>query len=140
MKLFVDTSGWIALFDESDKYHVTASKAFHLTQNQRLQLVTSDYVFDETMTHLQSKTNKHIALLCGKWILSTRYVEMVQINEDLWQAAWQMFQIYEDKEWAFTDCTSFIVMHKLNLWQVFAFDHHFQQAGFQVWPVGLEQS
>ena len=99
MNLFVDSSGWIALFDSNDKYYQLASKAMTSLQGEIVNLLTSDYVV-----------------------------------ESVWQAAWEMFQAYEDKEWAFTDCTSFVLMHQHHLWQTFSFDQHFVQAGFQLWP------
>jgi predicted nucleic acid-binding protein len=48
-----------------------------------------------------------------------------------------MFQQYDDKQWAFTDCTSFMLMRQHNLHRAFAFDHCFEQSGFQLWP-GME--
>jgi predicted nucleic acid-binding protein len=45
-----------------------------------------------------------------------------------------MFRRYDDKAWAFTDCTRFVVMRQMGLMQAFAFDDHFEQAGFQLWP------
>jgi predicted nucleic acid-binding protein len=59
---------------------------------------------------------------------------MARIDDEVWETAWEMFQAYRDKEWSFTDCTSFVLMQQHHLWQVFAFDHHFEQAGFQLWP------
>jgi predicted nucleic acid-binding protein len=50
------------------------------------------------------------------------------------EAAWEMFQAYEDKEWSFTDCTSFVLMQRRQLYLAFSFDYHFKQAGFQLWP------
>ena len=56
------------------------------------------------------------------------------MDEEWWAAAWQLFQTYDDKEWPFTDCTSFILMQRRIIRQAFAFDRHFEQAGFQLWP------
>jgi uncharacterized protein len=134
MNLFIDTGGWVGLFAEGDQYHKQATQAFQRIQGQRIRLLTSDYIFDETLTHLQKFYGRHTAMRCGRWILTTPYVQMARVDEELWEAAWKMFQAYPDKEWSFTDCTSFILMHQHHLWQVFAFDHHFEQAGFQLWP------
>jgi uncharacterized protein len=134
MNLFVDTGGWVGLFAEGDQYHNQATRAFRRIQGQRIRLLTSDYIFDETLTHLQKFYGHHTAMRCGRWILTTRFVEMARIDEELWEAAWEMFQAYRDKEWSFTDCTSFVLMQQHHLWQAFAFDHHFEQAGFQLWP------
>jgi predicted nucleic acid-binding protein len=134
MRLFVDTGGWVGLFAEGDKYHLQASRAFRRIQGQPVQLLTSDYVFDETLTHLQKFYGRQTAIRCGRWILTSYFVEMARIDDEVWETAWEMFQAYRDKEWSFTDCTSFVLMQQHHLWQVFAFDHHFEQAGFQLWP------
>jgi predicted nucleic acid-binding protein len=42
---------------------------------------------------------------------------------------WQTFHQFSDKEWSFTDCTSKVVIDKLYIQRVFAFDHHFHQFG-----------
>ncbi|MBI5054401.1 MAG: type II toxin-antitoxin system VapC family toxin, partial [Chloroflexi bacterium] len=41
---------------------------------------------------------------------------------------------YNDKQYSFTDCTSFVVMQKRKLRDAFTFDHHFEQMGFRLWP------
>ena len=53
-------------------------------------------------------------------------------------SAWDAFQKYNvDKLWSFTDCTSYAVMKRLNISEVFAFDHHFEQMGFVRLPATL---
>ncbi len=134
MNLFVDSSGWIALFGEGDKFHQQAIAAYQGLENQPLDWITTDYVFDETVTFLQKHYGLPIAQKCGNAILHTPYIKMVTIEAAVWQAAWEMFQAYTDKQWAFTDCTSFIVMQQQQVWQAFTFDQHFEQAGFRLWP------
>jgi uncharacterized protein len=36
-----------------------------------------------------------------------------------------------DKLWSLTDCVSFVVMEQRGIQQALAFDHHFEQAGFE---------
>ncbi|KAA3665475.1 MAG: PIN domain-containing protein [Chloroflexi bacterium] len=134
MNLFVDTSGWISLFDRSDKYHVVASQTWGTLRKQPLNLVTSDYVFDETITHFLYRCGRQVALRFGRWVLSTDYLTLIFIEQGTWLSAWDMLQDYKDKEWAFTDCTSFVLMQQRSLWTAFTFDPHFEQAGFQRWP------
>jgi predicted nucleic acid-binding protein len=56
---------------------------------------------------------------------------VVHISESIEGAAWEVFERFNiDKEWSFTDCTSKIVMEQRNIYEVFAFDHHFEQMGF----------
>jgi predicted nucleic acid-binding protein len=134
MNLFADTSGWIALFDKSDKYHRPAAQMLQSLKGQNLFFLTSDYILDETLTHLLYTSGRQVAISFGRWIVTSSYVEITRVNEEIWTAAWKMFQAFHDKEWAFTDCTSFVLMQRRYLWQAFTFDHHFAQAGFQLWP------
>ena len=50
--IFVDTSGWYATIVRKDHDH-KAAKQF--LSNNKLLLLTSDYVMDETVTLLQSR-------------------------------------------------------------------------------------
>jgi predicted nucleic acid-binding protein len=45
-----------------------------------------------------------------------------------------LFFRYRDKDFSFTDCTSFIVMRELKLREALTTDHHFLQAGFVIKP------
>ncbi|NHZ72049.1 MAG: PIN domain-containing protein [Aquificales bacterium] len=134
MSLFVDSSAWIGLFGSADKYYQLASRAFSTLSTQPQQLFTSDYVIDETLTHILITYGRPNALRFGHWVLSASFVDIFRVDEGVWQAAWEMFQSYDDKQWAFTDCTSFVLMRQHNLHRAFTFDHHFEQAGFQLWP------
>jgi predicted nucleic acid-binding protein len=96
--------------------------------------LTSDYVLDESLTHLLNANGHRSARDFARWILQSAQVEIVRVDEEIWEVAWEMFQAYEDKEWSFTDCTSFVLMQRHHLYAAFSFDHHFEQAGFQLWP------
>ncbi len=133
MKLFVDASAWIGMFDEHDKYHSVASQSINHIRHDA-DLFTSDYILDEALTYILNRAGKQIAVQCGKWAINAHFVTIFRVDEAVWQDAWDMFQSYEDKQWAFTDCTSFVLMRQHKLHRAFTFDHHFEQAGFQLWP------
>jgi predicted nucleic acid-binding protein len=134
MKIFVDSSAWVALFDVSDKYNSYAINGLNQMLGSHLEFITSYYVFDETVTLLLKRNGQPQAVRYGKWVLSSENIKLLNVSEAIWQDAWEMFQSYEDKQWAFTDCTSFVLMRQHKLHWAFAFDHHFEQAGFQLWP------
>lgn len=134
MRLFADTSAWVAYFDRDDMFHHAARLALTSLRDQRVTFLTSDYVLDETITMLSSYTGHRVAVAFGDWVQSERRVQIVRVNEELWQAAWQLFKRYHDKKFSFTDCTSFVLMQRQGLVDVFGFDHHFEQMGFRLWP------
>jgi uncharacterized protein len=43
------------------------------------------------------------------------------------EAAWLIFERFDDKQWSFTDCVSYVVVERLAIKTAFAFDEHFRQ-------------
>jgi len=134
MKVFVDTSAWAAYYDPSDRWHAIAVSAIRRSVHARVTFVTTDYVMDETLTLLLMHAGRGLAIQFGESVQQSRNVERVHVDPATWDEAWQMFRRYEDKRWAFTDCTSFSVMRQWGLQRAFSFDRHFEQAGFTLWP------
>ncbi len=136
MKFFADTSGWVAAFDRDDRQHAFARPAFEALLAQANLIYTSDYLVAETITFLLSHCGHFQAVKFGRAVQRSPNTRIVHIDEDLWRDAWELFQRYDDKEYSFADCTSFVLMRTLKLRDVFGFDHHFAQMGFRLWPGG----
>ncbi|MBI4822940.1 MAG: hypothetical protein HY805_01755 [Nitrospirae bacterium] len=47
---------------------------------------------------------------------------------------WKLLEKYSDKDFSFTDCTSFALMERLKIKTAFTFDAHFTQYGFNQIP------
>lgn len=63
----------------------------------------------------------------------SRKLDLLQlqvVEPDRFQAAVALFRKYADKQWSFTDCVSFVIMHELRTREAFTTDRHFKQAGF----------
>jgi predicted nucleic acid-binding protein len=58
----------------------------------------------------------------------------VRITSDDELAAWELFDARADKEYSFTDCTSFVLMRRLGISTALAADDDFVQEGFEVVP------
>jgi len=125
--IFVDTSAWFASVVPSDTDHQTASR--WVTQNTQ-PLLTTDYIVDETLTLLRSRSETLRAINLGGAFFSGTLATLYYLTEDDIQQTWQVFRQFSDKDWSFTDCTSRVVMSKLSLTDAFTFDHHFRQFGF----------
>ena len=97
-------------------------------------LITTDYVADETLTLLRVRLGLGTAEAWWKQVdgsprLRWEYVGLARADK-----ARGVFFRYRDKEFSFTDCTSFVVMRELKLREVLTTDHHFTQAGFVTLP------
>jgi predicted nucleic acid-binding protein len=136
-RIFVDSSGWIALYNRRDANHERAAAAFASLKNSQIRLVTSDYIVDESLTHIRAWGRHADAVTFGNATRGHPLVEWVDIDADIWSSAWEIFVRYDDKRFSFTDCTSFAIMRAQTIREVFTFDADFQQMGFRLWPGGV---
>lgn len=137
-KLFIDTGAWIALNNKKDKHHQDAIKANKDILDKGYFYVTTDYILDETYTLLRFDVGHKRAVEFGaeiKYLQKMVKINIVHINQDVLDKAWEIFEKYSDKDFSFTDCTSFIVMKMLGVDEVFSFDKHFEQYGFIRLPI-----
>ena len=132
MRLFVDTSAWLALDDENDQYHEKAVAKSSEIKRLRIELITSEYIIDESITLIRYRVSHKAAIIFGDSLLSSRIVKILNVTNEDRLKAWEMFKKYDDKDLSFTDCTSFILMRNLRLQKAFAFDDHFKQIGFEL--------
>ena len=58
-------------------------------------------------------------------------VEIVRLDPDLFERAFDKYKEYQDKEWGLVDCVSFVVMNDASVSAALTFDQHFVQAGFK---------
>ena len=132
--LFVDTAGWVACVDAADPAHNKSMRARDAWLQEGGVLITTDYVADETLTLLRIRLGLGTAEAWWQQVddsprLRWEYVSLARTDK-----ARGFFFRYRDKEFSFTDCTSFVVMRELKLREVLTTDHHFTQAGFVALP------
>ena len=132
MRLFVDTSAWLALNNKNDQYHDEAVSKITKVRQQKIQLVTSEYVFDESVTIIRYRVSHRAAVAFGDALISSNVASIEDITDEERLKAWVLFKKYRDKDLSFTDCTSFALMVKLKLQKAFSFDDHFKQVGFEL--------
>ncbi len=131
--IFVDTSAWFALFVDTDDHNRRVRN--WVDANYSVTMITTDYVVDELLTLARARGRKHKADFAGERILSGEIADLEFVTVNDFSAAWTMFRKYSDKNWSFTDCTSFVVMQRLGIQMALAFDDHFRQFGaFTVHP------
>ena len=87
---------------------------------------------DETLTLISVRTDHATSVRAGKSIFQSGIIKLVYVAEKDIRRAWEQFKKYKDKEYSFTDATSFVVMKDLGIRRVFSFDADFVGAGFEV--------
>ena len=128
---FVDTGAWFAYINASDPDH---QRVREFLDKYPGRLVTSTYVFDETVTLTQARLGHRRALAVGGTLLEPAVVEMIHVTPADEKAAWNLFEKRPDKSYSFTDCTSFVVMRRQKIVKAVTLDDHFSQEGFTVVP------
>lgn len=124
--IFVDTGAWFASFVPGDPDHASAARWLTLNTDP---LLTTDFVVDETLTLLKARGESRRALRSADDFFLGQLASLYFLSEDDIHEAWHLFTHYSDKDWSFTDCTSKVVIDKLQITTAFAFDHHFRQFG-----------
>ena len=130
--LFVDTAGWMACADGSDPAHAKAVAVRDSWIEGGGLFVTSDYVADETLTLLRIRLGIDAAETWWQQVDGSSRVRWEYVSLARADKARNLFFRYRDKDFSFTDCTSFVLMHELKLREALTTDHHFLQAGFGI--------
>ena len=132
--LFVDTGGWMACADSADPAHVRSCAARDAALEAGQTLVTTDFIVDETLTLIKLRLGLASAETWWQQIDASSRLRWERIDSDRFEKARQLFFQYRDKDFSFTDCTSFAVMREIRLTHALTTDRHFRQIGFQVVP------
>jgi len=138
MKIFIDSSAYIAYYNKRDENHEKAKNFLDKIRSKEISPIifyTSDYIFDEVLTTIITLTGrKDLAIKVGNTILSSKITKIIKVDSKIFNEAWELFKKYKDKTWSFTDCTSFIIMKINNIKRAFTFDEHYKQAGYITIP------
>ena len=138
MKIFIDTSAWVALENKKDIHYREAVAFRDEIKNKRYRLYTSNFVLDETYTLLLANVGDKNTIEFGKRIKVLRnkgLLHVIQVTEEIEDSAWFIFEKFnKDKFWSFTDCTSKAIMEMLDIYESFSFDKNFEQMGFIKMP------
>lgn len=134
MRIFVDTGAWIAIADRNDQYAKIANQFYTDLILKRSRLVTSNLILLETYNLLSRTIGSKATVKFGNVLKTNAFLNIEPISSFDWEGAWKIFSKYDDKDFSFTDCTSFALMERLKIKSAFTFDIHFKQYGFNVFP------
>jgi len=130
--IFVDTAAWLALVNKSDLFHQKARSVRDALIEQHFTFVVTEYVLVETANALSRPPLRAAAIKLLLTIQKSKDIDTVAISREIYTKAFELYSARPDKDWSFTDCTSFVVMKAQGIKEAFTTDHHFQQAGFSI--------
>lgn len=129
--VFVDTGAFYALADRKDPAHGRAKKFY---RGRKGGLLTTDFIFAETMSLMTKRLGKKTAVAFGRAILESPAIRIEEPSASVRETAWSIFSGQLDKEYDLIDCISFGIMEAFGIREVFGFDRHFRQYGFTLLP------
>ena len=127
--VLVDSSAFLSLEDPDERSHEVTARAFRGIVAAGAHLLTTNFVFDETYTLIMTRLGRHRAVAWGESARASKLVELVRVDEDHEQAAWELILSFEDKDFSYTDATSFAVAQSLGLDEALSLDRHFREYG-----------
>ena len=135
--IFLDTSTLVAYYNADDVNHTDVRKSIKEMEGRKVRFLTSDYIFDEILTVLLVRTGKKKAIeVCNALLkdIEAGNIRLTRVDEEVFRKAAEIFTRFTDKEWSFTDCTSYVLMKGAGITKGFSFDEHFRQFGFEILP------
>jgi uncharacterized protein len=133
-RLFIDTGAFVARALPSDSLHLSAVKTWASLATTGIELISTEHIFDETLTLLARRVGYPYAAQWGALHLQSSSIAWVSAAPSDLIAALALMKKYADQSISFTDCVSFQCMRKMRIKDVFGYDRHFRLAGFDIHP------
>lgn len=132
MSYFVDTSALLAVIDVDDRNHKRAKKLWSKLISSEEVLICTNYILVETFALVQHRFGIKAVRVLVDDIIPVFTVEWV--DEPIHKAAVGGLLAATRRKLSLVDCTSFEVMRRLGVHEVFVFDPHFKEQGFTCIP------
>lgn len=124
--IFLDTNFIVGYKIENDDHHNKVQKIIkEISEGKYGRPVISDYIFDETVTVVFSKSKK-LPLARETGIELRAAMHMIDIDSTSFDEAWNVFKNQKNK-FSFTDCTSLVLMKKHGIKNIATFDKEFKK-------------
>ena len=138
MKLFLDTSAFIARYHSRDHHHkeaVSLTEEIGSGTSPFTRLYTSDYIIDETVTTILARTGSlELTKRYGEAIISSKAIEKLWVDRESFTESWNLFKKQREAGLSFTDSTTLLLMTKNEIVNIFTFDSHFKRLGLNTVP------
>lgn len=129
MKIFIDTSAFVALLVDKEKFHQQVAKKYQEYRQQKDILFTSHYVLDELFTRLLFYGHINIKKQIEKLqeSIAANELTVLQIDEALFEKALEIFLKFSEHKISFTDATTYVLYKDFKLDEIFTLDRDFKK-------------
>lgn len=133
MRALIDTSALLALTHSRDQHH---ARAIELAKRHRAAggtFVGTTLVLSEFYSHLLYLRDAAVARTALRHLLEDPIQSWVEVGPELvGEAMSGWLTRFDDQPFSLVDAVSFQVMRAEGVQLAFAFDHHFEVAGFEL--------
>ena len=130
MTVFVDTSALLALLDADEARHQDARLIWTRLLGGDVPIVTTNYVLVETYALAQRRLGSAAVRVLTDDLLPV--VDVEWIGRELHERAVSALIAASRRELSLVDAVSFEAMRQRGIDPAFAFDRHFEEAGFSL--------
>ena len=129
-QVFVDTSAWLAVINESDDRHAEAVEIYKRLLNSQTRLITSILVIAETQIWLRRRVNSKSAETFLRNVNHSPRVNIIYPDANAGKQAKKILEQFSDHDFSLTDAINFVMMKTMGIKESFDYDSHFATAGF----------
>ena len=124
MMYLVDSGVWIGASNPKDGHHREAMAVLKAILKGELgKVLITDLIFDEVVTYIRRKVGRRQSIEAGRMLLDSKHVEIIYIDEHIFNAAYHMFERYPGL--SFTDAASVAIMIDRGIQHIVSFDKGF---------------
>ena len=126
--MLLDTSGLLCHQYASESLHVSALHLFEASGRK----LTHSYIFAEYLALVTARRlPRHQAITFLQRLLVHPQVEIVWVDQSLYERALALLELRNDKSYSLCDAVSFVLMKERGILESLTTDHHFEQEGFR---------
>ena len=129
---WIDTSAFMAVLNSAEYNHTTAKDCWITLLERDTRLICNSYVLLETLVLIQKRLGLEAIRDFQQDIMPILQVEWLQHTQH--SAAINLLFSINRRRLSLVDCASFETMRRLGIHQVFTFDKHFTEQGFEIIP------
>jgi predicted nucleic acid-binding protein len=132
MNMFVDTSAFLAVLDGDDSHHKAAKSFWIKILEAGDVLVCHNYILVETSALISRRLGMEAVRVFEQDVMPI--LKIIWITEEVHFAASGAQLVAGRSSLSLVDCVSFEVMRRTGVQKAFAFDRHFKDYGYELYP------